>query len=422
MTWPAARGPHIDHGEGGSPGSVPAPGLVDALLQVLRRHLGMEVAFVGRVQNGHRLVEYADSDEEFPPFAVGANAPLGQTLCGPILSGELPPVVPDARAHPAVAHLAVTRKVPVAALVSAPIETPDGEQLGMLCCFSRIPGTDLDENDTEMLRAFARIVGAHLQPLAAEQAARRRIEHRIGEVLDHGGPAIALQPIVSLRTGAVTGYEALARFPAHNGWGVEDWFHAAVRVGMSGALEAAAVHAALGHLRRIPPHLTLAVNVSVTALTSNPSIAKLFVAHEPARLVLELTEQHRIDDVEVVHDALKQVRTAGVAVALDDTGTGYSGLERVLAVRPEILKLDRSLVQGVSSHPGRQAICEAMVGFTRRMEAGLIAEGVETSADLDTLADLGIPRAQGYLLGRPRPAHDVLAGRADAPPTDGRLS
>jgi EAL domain-containing protein (putative c-di-GMP-specific phosphodiesterase class I) len=212
---------------------------------------------------------------------------------------------------------------------------------------------------------------------------------------------MALQPIVDLTANAVCGYEALARFPAGSDWTPDRWFDAADRVGMGTALESAAVHAALRLLPRLGPSHSLAINVSAPALMKSTSIPELFTGPDAYRLILELTEHQRIDEPERLNEALGRVRDAGVRIAVDDAGSGYAGLERILLLAPEVLKLDRTLVGGVANHPGQQAMCEAMVRFTQRMGARLVAEGVETQEDLDMLASLGVSHAQGYLLGRP---------------------
>ena len=86
---------------------------------------------------------------------------------------------------------------------------------------------------------------------------------------------------------------------------------------------------------------------------------------------------------------------------MDDAGSGWAGLEHILQLQPEVLKLDRALVARVDRHPGRQAMIEAMVGFADRMGALLVAEGVETVEESACLTSLGVVYGQGYLLGRP---------------------
>lgn len=117
--------------------------------------------------------------------------------------------------------------------------------------------------------------------------------------------------------------------------------------------------------------------------------------------MVELTEHDDIEQHPELVGAFERLRGAGARIAADDAGSGYAGLAHILRLRPEVLKLDSALVCGIASDVGRQAMCEAMVGFTRRTGATLVAEGVETADDLATLRELDVPLAQGYLLGRP---------------------
>jgi EAL domain-containing protein (putative c-di-GMP-specific phosphodiesterase class I) len=121
----------------------------------------------------------------------------------------------------------------------------------------------------------------------------------------------------------------------------------------------------------------------------------------PERLVVELTEHQRVLMSAKLTYSLDQLRAAGVRIAVDDAGSGYAGLEHILDLRPDVLKLDRALVQGIAAHPGRQAMCDAMVRFAGRTGAVLVAEGVEDEEDLRVLRYLGVRHAQGFLLGRP---------------------
>lgn len=375
--------------------------LLRDVLSVIRAHLGMEVAFVSRVDGGQRTFEQVDADPWFCPFAPGDADRLDETYCGRVLDGRIPGLIIDAREEPGVQDIAATWGLPIGSHLSVPVHTSDGTTYGTLCCFSRQVEPDLHERDLAALRMFAAIVSKHLDPIVAHQRTRTIARERISQLLDDGGPAMALQPIVDLGTDQVVGHEALARFPAGVGWTPDRWFDAADRVGLGTALESAAVRAALRLLPRIAPTDSLAINVSAGALLAGETIQELFTGREAPRLILELTEHQRINDPVRLGSALGRVREAGGRIAVDDAGSGYAGLERILSLNPEVLKLDRTLVNGVAHHPGRQAMSEAMVRFTQRTGARLVAEGVETEADLAALRSLGVSHAQGFLLGRP---------------------
>jgi EAL domain-containing protein (putative c-di-GMP-specific phosphodiesterase class I) len=360
----------------------------------------MDVAFVSRVQGGRRVFECVDTIAGFSPIAVGDSDMVEDTYCGRVLDGRLPVLVVDASQEPAVADISATWDLPIGTHLSVPVHTGTGVY-GTLCCFSRSVMHDITSADIGKLRVFADIVGKHLQPLVDRTREASDMQARLSEVLDDGGPQIALQPIVDLATDTVCGYEALARFPAREGWGPQEWFDAAARVGLGAALESAAVYNALRLLPRLAPGQSLAVNVSARALLSSLSIPAMLTSQAAGRLVLEITEHERITDHDRLNACVSVARAAGVRIAVDDAGSGFAGLQHILALAPEVLKLDRSLISAVATDSARQAMCEAMVGFCRRTNTALIAEGVETHADLDTLRRLGITRAQGYLLGRP---------------------
>lgn len=384
-----------------SPGITPAMRLLQGVLDVVRGHLGMDVAFISRVAGGRRVFEYVATDPEFRPVVPGGSDILEETYCGRVLDGRIPELIIDAADVPEVADLAATRDLPVGSHVSTPIRTSDGGTYGTLCCFSRAVNPRLTQRDVEVLRTFATVVSAHLEPLVEQQRSTELTRERITDLLDDGGPTMALQPIVDLSTDLVCGYEALARFPRGVAWNPEEWFANAHRVGLGVALESAAVHAATRLLPRLRPGISLAVNVSAPALLASASIAELLTGSGSERLVLEITEHQKITNQDRLATVLARVRAAGVRIAVDDAGSGYAGLERILVLAPEILKLDRSLVNGIAGHGGRQAMCEAMVRFTARMGTRLVAEGVEVEADLKMLRELGVGYAQGYLLGPP---------------------
>lgn len=374
--------------------------MIKASLAAVRAHLGAEVAFVGRFAEGRRFFEYVDADASFCPVGPGDSDPLDESYCARVADGRLPELILDAAEIPEAAALAVTNALPVGCHISVPLRGPSGEPFGSFCCFSRDPNPELRERDLIVMRVLGDVVGAHLRHLIGDRDASDDVIERITGLLNGGGPAVALQPIFDLRADVVSGYEALSRFP-DVGWTPDRWFSEAAAVGMGHELEAAAIRAALELLPEIPASASLAVNVSPAALTASDSILKMLMDAAPERLIVELTEHEPVLMSTVLMDQLDQLRAAGVRIAVDDAGSGYAGLEHILDLRPDVLKLDRALVQGIATHPGRQAMCDAMVRFAARTGAVLVAEGVESEEDLRVLRYLGVRQAQGFLLGVP---------------------
>ena len=374
--------------------------VVTTSLAAVRAHLGMEVAFVGRFDAGRRHFAYVDSDVSFCPVRAGDSDELEASYCARVVDGRIPELVPDVQALRDAVDLPVT-PYPVGAHVSVPLRRLDGTAFGTLCCFSRTPDEQLRERDLSVLRLVADVIEPHLRFLISHEESADLASSRVVGVLAGGGPRIALQPIVDLREDRVAGFEALARFPHEPGWTPDRWFAEAHGVLHGVALEAAAVAAALRTVDRLPADATLSVNVSAEALCASEAIPAILADGPGERLVVEITEHQRVARSEILDARLRALRETGARIAVDDAGSGYAGLEHILHLRPEVLKLDRVLVQGVAHHAGRRAMCEAMVQFTRSTGAQLVAEGVETEADLDMLRRLGVDLAQGFLLGRP---------------------
>jgi EAL domain-containing protein (putative c-di-GMP-specific phosphodiesterase class I) len=218
---------------------------------------------------------------------------------------------------------------------------------------------------------------------------------------------LVFQPIVDLATGTVAGYEALARFPGAAGPDV--WFAAAADAGVAAELEALAIHKALAAVPALPPNTFLTVNVSPHLLGTEPVRTAWSTREDLHRVVVELTEHTPVDDLETLRCQTDELRRRGALIALDDAGSGYSGLQRLAAVRPQLVKLDRTLVADADADPVRMALAEMVGEFAGRIDAWLLAEGIETPAELAAFAHLGVPLAQGWLLGRPAPTFEPLA-------------
>jgi diguanylate cyclase (GGDEF)-like protein len=216
------------------------------------------------------------------------------------------------------------------------------------------------------------------------------------------------QPLLELATGRIGGYEALARVPGDRGPDV--WFGQAHRVGLGPELEAAALTAALAVPGR-PPGTFLALNVSPVALLTGTVQDAL--PDDLGGIVIELTEHELFSAEELLDERLAELRARGARVALDDAGAGYAGLQQLIRVAPDILKIDRSLVRGAHADPSRFALLEALASFAADTGAAVCGEGIEDLADLAALADLDATYAQGFAIGRPGGAWpELLPGAA----------
>src|SRR3954451_735758 len=214
------------------------------------------------------------------------------------------------------------------------------------------------------------------------------------------------QPVVSLTTGRLLGYEALARFPDAPGRPPSTWFAQANACGLGPELEAAAIRAALRPIGR-PPGTYLAVNVSPSALSTDA--VKNSLPDDLSDVIIELTEHEVYVGDSLLANSLATLRERGARIAIDDAGAGYAGLKQVMWVRPDIVKLDLELTRAIHSDPVRMALVESLVRFARRVGATVCAEGIESHDDIEVLSNLDVPWGQGYAIGRPAPPWSPVA-------------
>ena len=209
---------------------------------------------------------------------------------------------------------------------------------------------------------------------------------------------MVFQPVLDLRTGRVAAYEALARFNRAPVRSPDKWFAQAHRFGLGAALEARALAAALAVEGR-PPGTRLTLNLSLSSLGA-PEIEAVL----PERLedfVIEVTENElAVGDPETAA-AIAALRARGAALAVDDTGAGYAGLTHVMRLAPDVIKLDRALTTDIDSDPVKAALVSSFVRYARDIDATVCAEGIETAAELERLAELDVAYGQGYHIGRP---------------------
>jgi EAL domain-containing protein (putative c-di-GMP-specific phosphodiesterase class I) len=211
------------------------------------------------------------------------------------------------------------------------------------------------------------------------------------------------QPIVDTARGTVVGYESLARFAGPPHVPPDQWFAQARAAGVGAELEAHALHTALAARSTLPANCFLSVNVGPDALLSAPVAAVFAEAGDLRGVVVEITEEAPVACYDALVAAVAPLRAAGAQLAVDDAGAGFASLKHVMVLRPDFVKVDRDLVAGVDTDETKAAVVEALGMFTSRLDAWLVAEGVETTAELDRLLSLRVPLAQGYGLGLPRP-------------------
>jgi EAL domain-containing protein (putative c-di-GMP-specific phosphodiesterase class I) len=240
------------------------------------------------------------------------------------------------------------------------------------------------------------------QAQAAALRAEKEQAERILKVLERGLIKMVFQPIADLADGSVTGVEALARFAVEPSRTPDVWFEEAGAVNLREELELAAVRLALAHPELLPEGTYLSINLSPQTVTST-RFAELLPDVPAKSVVLEVTEHARVDDYSALGDALQDFRARGGRLAVDDAGAGFASLKHILRLAPEVVKLDREVAQGIDADRPRRALAAALISFAFDIGAEVVAEGIETQAEVDALRDLGVSYGQGYFLARPGP-------------------
>ena len=246
-----------------------------------------------------------------------------------------------------------------------------------------------------------------------------RVMHRLGHALAHQGLQLVYQPEIDLASGQLVSLEALCRWHDEElGTVAPDEFIAVAeargQIVQLGAYMLQHVLADLPAVLARWPAARVAVNVSGVELARADFAARVQAAITQANpawarhLELEVTESVFHHDVPTVRQHLEALRAQGLTVAIDDFGTGQSSLSRLHTLPFDKIKLDRSFVQALAN-PMVQAIVQAMAQLARSFSRSLVVEGVENSAQLAQLQQLGCPAAQGYLLSRPAPLAELLA-------------
>lgn len=295
-------------------------------------------------------------------------------------------------------------------IVSAERGTLDGDHTTIMAAAGRFISTlltadvelatqldDLLRHTPDVVEPTAHFLAALVAPRAA---ARRRSRAEIEDVSDNEQLRAVFQPVRNLRDMQIVGFEGLCRFADGDKTSPDQWFAKAHQVGRGADLEIQALRVVLAAARDIPRQFELAVNLSPT--TAIQPAAQQLLRSAGRRITLELTEYEQVTDA--VYPELEAMRRDGIRLAVDDTGAGFSNLNRILRLRPDIIKFDRELTVDVHHDPARQALATALVYFAREIGALTVAEGIENEEQYTTLRDLGIQYGQGFFLGLPQPA------------------
>jgi EAL domain-containing protein (putative c-di-GMP-specific phosphodiesterase class I) len=264
--------------------------------------------------------------------------------------------------------------------------------------------TDSMEEAQELAASSSAVVvhGSMQRPAVVRDLDPRineRREQLRGVIETHAFQGV-FQPMVALYKAEVVGYEALTRFD--DGTPPDHRFADAVALGLGPELELATIGAAVAAARELPAGRFVSINLSPELLLAHRDELEAAIEelHRDRPVVLELTEHDVVHDYAALRDSLRRFNPP-VQLSVDDAGAGFSTLRHVVMLDPEYVKLDRAWVSDIDTDPTRQALIAGLSHFARTTGCQLVAEGIESEPERDTLADLDVSLGQGFLLGRP---------------------
>lgn len=406
--------------------------VVQHILEQVRSHFGFGAAFVSETRDGESQLLCIDRRADFSPLLT----------CGKPL--------PD---------------TPLSTQIAVPLLSPKGQVTGHLGLLSRTRTIQLAEADMRLVRAAAELIAGHtavierLETAPLPSAPTRhttkkqpphphpdhlpttsgggpisRSLHRalsyparqtvapsavalpiaVAQTLVSGRIGIDFQPIRALSDLRIAGYEGLARFPDIHGTSVQSIFDAARAGGLGPELELQALRRAVEASQNRPPEgVFIALNLSYRTLVCDMLQAMYerdCVGLPREGYIIEISEAEAIENFSMLREALVPIRAAGMKLAIDDVGAGQSGLRHILLLEPDMIKIDKSVTAELVERKASRAMIAALTSFGEQTDCDIVAEGVETPAQLRILQDLGTPMGQGYLLGRPcaLPNTDIL--------------
>ncbi|MGC5324490.1 GGDEF domain-containing protein [Brevibacillus sp. SYSU BS000544] len=301
----------------------------------------------------------------------------------------------------------------VESLLSEQVEFVNREHIKVHIGYAELPGNDIVK---EMYTCVKHAVHMAKYGLTSEKYNLVTQFHRL---LQEEAVHMLYMPIVSLRDGEPLGWEALARGPENSHFfSPATLFSYADETDNVFRLESICRRRALEKLRYVGKNEKIFINLDPRAI-DDPYLLRgtLFKELEalqlhPSNIVLEITERHAITNYRVFRKIIEEYRKKGYLIAVDDAGAGYSSLESIAEIYPDFIKLDMSLIRNIDIDTIKQALLETFVQFAEKVKCKIIAEGIETEGELQTLIELGVPYGQGFYLGKPAKGLTQIPGNA----------
>jgi len=378
---------------------------IQQILNSIRHHMNMEVAFIARFVDDERLIEFTAADETTADQIIKSHgsSPRNETYCQKIVGGEIPNIIPDTSKNSVTRSLPVTKNLNIGAYIGVPIFI-DGSQLyGTLCCYNRSPNESLKDSHGDFLNMMADFIGQIFKKRLGSAVRENETREQVESVLAEQRVSIVYQEINSSNESGPRHFEALARFNTTPYFPPNVWLDKAELVGLSENVESLIIKQILNELSSLKERVgECCVSINATPpLIASGALVGLLVDASPQDLIVEVTEHSEIEDYTLFAEALTPLIQRGFKIAIDDVGAGFSSLRHILELNASIIKLDMSLISNIDQDKKKQSLVAALIAFGQMSAVQIIAEGVETEAEYSQLRQLGIEYFQGFYFSRP---------------------
>lgn len=343
------------------------------LLALVRKHLDMDVAFISEFINDERVFKVVDNPSENQIVKVGNADPINETYCQKITDDKLSPIITNTNANPITKAMPVTEKLGIGAYIGVPINLSNGKLYVTFCCYKSHHDESLNDRDLSFLNIISEIATGLIEKNLSKSISRNHAKSAIEQIISDNDISIYFQPIFSLKNNKVAGFESLARFFTTPYKTPDVWFKEAKKVGLNETLEMLAIKNAVTNIAKFNNSTYIAINCSPSHILSG-ALENTLQNIDCTRLVLEITEHSPISDYEKMRTSLTPLRKRGLRLAIDDVGAGFSSFQHIL-----------------------------------ELEADIVAEGIETEEELNSLRKLNVDSVQGYFIGRPAAINDALS-------------
>jgi EAL domain-containing protein (putative c-di-GMP-specific phosphodiesterase class I) len=381
---------------------------LNRLLALIRKHLDMDVAFISEFTSIARVFKFVDTKKPNAIVKVGNADPLTDTYCNKLANQELDNIIPDTSKNEITCNMAVTKKLNIGAYIGVPLTLSNGNIYGTFCCYNEQKDNALNQRDLAFLNLISELASEIIEKKLQEAQTNQVNQSKVLDIINSNNLEIYYQPIYSLNTNKVSGYESLSRFFVEPYRPPNLWFDEAAQFGLGETLEMLVVKNTLGNLNRFNSDVYVSINTSPEHILSGAIANALATMTDCSNIVLEVTEHSPIADYSKMLAALAPLRDKGIRLAIDDVGAGYSSFQHILELQADIIKLDISLTRSINTDRRKFLLAKALCSFAKDIGCNIIAEGIETQEEINTLRKLNVDKVQGFYLGRPQALCDAL--------------